>query len=50
MAARTRAGAGGIGPFIWFVLGVAAVKVLSDEIAIIAEHGFDNWRRRRFGW
>ncbi len=35
---------------MWFVLGVAAVKVLSDEIAIIAEHGFDNWRRHRFGW
>ena len=32
-------------------VGVAVLlKIVVDEIAMIAEHGIDNWRRRRFNW
>ena len=37
--------------FEWhrLILGAIAFKIVVDEGAIIAEHGFDNWRRHRFG-
>ena len=48
----TKKKSSGIGPqhIIVVLLLAAALKFGSDEVAIAAEHGFDGWRRRRFGW
>ena len=51
MARPTRVGAGDdwLGKLIVGILGAVAVKVVVDELSLIAEHGIDNWRRHRFG-
>lgn len=48
--ARTRVGSGDFGHWLWLVLGAILFSVAVHEGADIAEHGIDNWRRRRFGW
>jgi hypothetical protein len=50
--ARTRIGSGGFSweRALYALVVAAAAKFVIDEVAKIAEHGFDNWRRRRFGW
>lgn len=50
MAGRTRVGSGDFGHWLWLVFGAIAFSVAVHEGSIIAEHGIDNWRRRRFGW
>jgi len=52
MASKIRVGSGGFGfeHFLLLLLGAIAFKVAVDEGSLIAEHGFDTWRRRRFGW
>jgi hypothetical protein len=45
----------GSGDFPWgsaisvIVVGVV-IKFAIDELSLILEHGFENWRRRRLGW
>jgi hypothetical protein len=52
LAAKTRTGNGdfGFGHFLLLVLSAIAFKVAVDEGSMIAELGFENWRRHRFGW
>jgi len=52
MAAKKAASSGdfGFGHFLLLLLGAIAFKVAVDEGSLIAEHGFDNWRRHRLGW
>jgi hypothetical protein len=45
----------GCGDFPWegaiaAVLAGVAIKFAIHELSTILEHGFDNWRRHRFGW
>jgi hypothetical protein len=52
MAAKTRNGSGdfGFGHLLLLLFGAIAFKVAVDESSLIAEHGFENWRRHRLGW
>jgi hypothetical protein len=43
------------GDFPWgravtIILTGVAIKFAIDELSMILEHGFDNWRRQRLGW
>ena len=51
MPARTKIGGSGFGweHIVYLILAGAAIKFAVDEISFIAERGFDDWRRRRFG-
>lgn len=52
MAPKTRPGNVDFGfrHFLLLVLSAIAFKVAVDEGSMIAEHGFESWRRHRFGW
>jgi len=53
MAAKgIKAGSGDIGPehVLFAIVAAVLFKVAVDELALMAEHGFDNWRRHRLGW
>lgn len=50
MAARGKGAGFGLEHVVWLILGAIAFKFAVDEGTQIAEHGFETWRRRRFGW